>query len=89
MKRTGIHATNNGSHIESHICTTADRGVDVDGTGNFIIRNTCSGNTTNWDIVAGNALVPIVSVSTNAVPVVGSTYAGSLGSTDPNANFTY
>jgi hypothetical protein len=30
----------------------------VDGPGNIIIRNTCSGNTTSWDIVAGNVTFP-------------------------------
>lgn len=61
----------------------------MDGPGNIIIRNTCSGNTTSWDIVAGNALGPIVGASTNAGAVIGNTYTGSFGSADPNANFTF
>ncbi|NUQ53066.1 MAG: right-handed parallel beta-helix repeat-containing protein [Phycisphaerales bacterium] len=85
----GIHTTGTDNRIESNNCINADRGIDVDTAGNVIIKNTCSGNTVNWDIVAGNALAPIVSASTNAVPVSGNTYAGTLGSTDPNANFTY
>jgi len=85
----GINAVSNDNRIEGNNCTGADRGIDVDAVGNIIIKNTCSGNATNWDIVAGNALAPIVAASTNAVAVVGNTYAGSLGSTDPNANFTY
>ncbi|MEZ6211737.1 MAG: hypothetical protein R3B46_10900 [Phycisphaerales bacterium] len=70
-------------------CTGADRGIDIDSTGNIVIRNTCSGNSVSWDIVAGNALAPIVFAANNAANVVGSTYAGSLRSSDPNANFTY
>jgi parallel beta-helix repeat protein len=87
--RANIHALGGDSRIEGNNCTGADRGIDVDFAGCIIIKNTCSGNTTNWDIVAGNALAPIVSAGTNAVPVSGNTYAGTLGSTDPNANFTY
>ncbi len=85
----GILATGTDNRIEGNNCTGADRGIDVDGAGNIIIRNTCSGNTTNWDIAMGNALAPIVAASTNVAPVAGNTYASSLGSTDPNANFTY
>ena len=84
-----IHATGNDNRIEGNTCSISDRGIDVDTTGSIVIRNTCSGNTTNWDIVAGNSVAPIISTSTNAAAILGSTYAGSLGSTDPNANFTY
>ena len=85
----GIHITSTDNRIEGNNCTGADRGIDIDSTGNIVIRNTCSGNSVNWDIVAGNALAPIVFAANNAANVVGSTYAGSLGSSDPNANFTY
>jgi parallel beta-helix repeat protein len=85
----GIHATASDNRIEGNHCSGADRGIDVDFAGNFIIRNTCSGATTNWDIVIGNAVAPIWQASTNAAAISGNTYAGSLGSTDPNANFTY
>jgi parallel beta-helix repeat protein len=84
-----IHATGNDNRIEGNTCSISDRGIDVDVNGNIVIRNTCSGNTTNWDIVVGNSVAPIVSTSTNAAAILGSTYSGSLGSTDPNANFTY
>ncbi len=84
-----IHVTGSDNRIDGNQCTDADRGIDVDGAGNIIVRNTCSGNTTNWDIVAGNAVAPIVAATTNGAAILGNTYAGSLGSTDPNANFTY
>lgn len=84
-----IHLTGADNRVEGNICTGSDRGIDVDSSGNIIIKNTCSGNSTNWDIAAGNALAPIVIASGNAAAVVGNTYSGSLGSTDPNANFTY
>lgn len=85
----GIHATGTNNRIEANACNSADRGIDVDSPGNVVIRNTCSGNTVNWDIVAGNAVAQIVQASTNAAPIVGNTYGGLLGSTDPNANLSY
>ncbi len=84
----GIHVTSNDNRIEGNTCTGADRGIDVDAAGNIIIRNTCSGNTVNWDIVAGNAYGPIVATPAGAA-VNGNTAAAALGSTDPNANFSY
>lgn len=85
----GINALGLGNRIEGNHCTNADRGIDVDGTGNVVIRNTCSGNTVNWSIIAGNAVGPIVQASVNIAPINGSTYAGAMGSTDSHANFTH
>lgn len=51
----GIHATGTSNRIDNNMTATNDRGVDVDGTGNLIMRNDATGNTTNFDIVAGNA----------------------------------
>jgi parallel beta-helix repeat protein len=90
----GIHATGSRNRIEGNNCTGADRGIDVDAAGNIIIRNTCSGNTTDWDIIANNIYGPIIDrriptpvASTPAV--LGTSATSVLGSTDPNANFTY
>jgi len=85
----GIHATVGGSdnRIEGNNCTGADRGIDVDTAGNIIVRNTCSGNTTNWDVVAGNVI--LVVSATTAAAVTGNSGGTAPGSTDPSANFTY
>ena len=85
----GVHVAGNDSRIEGNNCTGSDRGIYVDAAGNIIIKNTCSGNTINWDIAIGNAVAPIVSATTNGAAISGNTYTGSLGSTDPNANFSY
>jgi hypothetical protein len=62
----------------------------VDGSGNFIVRNTCSGNTINWAISANNVFGPIVDRrSPNTSAFFGDSAASSLGTTDANANFTY
>ncbi len=85
----GLFTTWDDSRIEGNVLTSNASGVKVSGSGNFIARNICSGNVHNWSIDAGNALAPIVVAGTNAAAVSGNAYAGSLGSTDPNANFTY
>jgi len=86
----GIHATGDDNRIEGNNCTVNDRGIDVDLAGNFITRNTCSGNTTDWDIVANNVYGPILDRRAPAsAAVLGVSGPGSLGTTDPNANFTY
>lgn len=90
----GILVTGSDSRIEGNNCADADRGIDVSTAGNIIIRNTCSGNTTDWVIAANNIYGPIVdrrlSPPTTTTPAVnGPSAAGTLVSTDPNANFTY
>jgi hypothetical protein len=82
-----IHATGTDSRIEGNTCTGAFRGIKVDAAGNFIARNACSGNTSNYDVAAGNI---ILVVSATAAPaVLGSAGGAAPGSTDPNANFSY
>jgi parallel beta-helix repeat protein len=86
----GVHATGIDNRIEGNNCTGADRGIDVDFTGNIIIKNTCSGNTSNWEIAIGNSVGPIVVAGTNLAIISGPGPSPStLGSTDPNANFSY
>ncbi len=83
----GIHATSERNRIEGNNCTGADRGIDVDIAGNIIIRNTCANNTNNWAVVAGNFLLVVNAPA--AAAVNGNSGGTSLGSFDPNANFTY
>ena len=84
----GIHVTGSDNRIEGNNCVGADRGIDVDSGGNFITRNTCSGNTTNnWDIAAGNVIL-VVNATTGGA-FAGNSGGVAPGSTDPNANFTY
>ncbi|MCP9874366.1 right-handed parallel beta-helix repeat-containing protein [Synechococcus sp. Cruz CV-v-12] len=75
--------------IEGNTLTANDRGLNIEGSGSVIIRNFASGNTTvNWQIAVGNAYGAIVATPAGAA-VSGNTAAAALGSTDPNANFTY
>ncbi len=78
------------NHIEGNNCTAADRGIDVRVAGNTIIGNTCSGNSTDWVIVAGNSFGPILDRrASGGAPVNGFSAATNLNTTDPHANFSY
>jgi len=83
----GIHIVGADCRVEGNNCTGADRGIDVDTSGNFIARNTCSGNSVNWDVVASNTILVVTATSAGAV--LGNAGGTAPGSTDPNANFSY
>ena len=86
----GIHATGSDNRIEGNHCSDNDRGIDIDAAGNFIIRNTCASNTNGWVIAANNIFGPIIDRRAPASAAVnGFAAASTLGSTDPNANFSY
>jgi len=85
----GIHATSADNRIEGNNVTDNDRGIDVDAAGNLIIKNSASGNTANF-VIAGNNVFGSIVDRTNivSVEVTGNgNGGGSLGTTDPWANF--
>ncbi len=82
IKLAGADARAEGNNVSSN-----DIGIRADTAGNFIVRNTASGNSTNFSGVAGNAWGTILSAA-SAGAVAGNT-GGGLGSTDPLANFAY
>lgn len=85
-----IHITGTRNRIESNQCDASDRGIDVDADENIIIRNTCTNNAVNWDIAANNVFGPIIDRTDPAsLAVTGNAAAGSLGTADANANFSY
>jgi hypothetical protein len=85
----GIYASGTENRIEANNVTANDRGIDVDGIGNLILKNSTSGNTgtgspsANYDIAAGNSYGPIVNVAG-----VGD-ISGTTGADHPWANFEY
>ncbi|MDP1663306.1 MAG: right-handed parallel beta-helix repeat-containing protein [Phycisphaerales bacterium] len=86
----GIVVASVENKIEGNHCSNNDRGIDVQAAGNIIVRNTCADNTVEWVIVANNVYGPIINRSAPASAAVnGPAAASTLGSTDPNANFTY
>lgn len=48
----GIYAIGTDNRIEDNLVTDNDRGIEVDFSGNIIVRNTASGNTTDYDIAS-------------------------------------
>jgi parallel beta-helix repeat protein len=85
----GIHVTSSDCRIEGNNVTDNDRGIDVDISGNLIIRNSASGNTSsNYEIVANNKVGPIV-LAPDSVAISGDTGGAGVGTTNPWANFSY
>lgn len=84
----GIHVTGRGCQIENNVVTDNDRGIDVDDSGNLIIRNSAQFNSFNYTIVANNKVGPIVSAP-NSTSISGSTGGAGVGSTNPWANFSF
>jgi parallel beta-helix repeat protein len=84
----GIHVTSSDCRIEGNNVTDNDRGIDVDIAGNLIVRNSASGNATNYEIVAGNKVGPIV-LAPDSVAISGDTGGAGVGTTNPWANVTY
>ncbi len=64
----GIHVTSVDNRIEGNLVTDSPRGIDVDASGNVIIRNSASGNTMNFDIVAGTDVGPIGTAAASTSP---------------------
>ncbi len=86
----GIRVLVEDNRIEGNNCIGADRGIHVQGAGNIIIKNTCAGNVTDWDIVANNVVGPILDRRAPASAAInGFSAPSSLGTTDANANFSY
>jgi parallel beta-helix repeat protein len=84
----GLKVTGTDCRIDGNTIMRNDLGMDVQLTGNFIVRNTASGNTTNYQIVASNKVGVIVNAP-NSVAISGATGGAGVGSTDPWANFSY
>lgn len=82
-----LHTGATGCRIEDNNCTFQIRGVHVEAAGNIIVRNTCKGNTTNWQVAAGNVCLVVSAAASTAI--TGNAGGVSPGSADPNANFTY
>ena len=72
----GIHVTGFGTRVEENHVSNNDRGIDVDAGGNLIIKNSASGNATDYDLAGTNTVGVIV------------TATGTI-SADPWANFSF
>ena len=78
----GIYVTGTHNRIDSNTATSNDRGFDVEGSYNIIIRNTARG-ASPYDIAANNSYGPIVYVAN-----VGD-FSAVTNSDHPWANFSF
>jgi len=85
----GILVFGDSNRIEGNTTSNNDRGIDVDGTHNLIIRNSASFDSTNYSIVVGNCVGPIVLAPITSTAIEGNTGGAGVGSTDPWANFSF
>jgi parallel beta-helix repeat protein len=86
----GIHVTSFGNRIEGNVVSTNDTGILINesGTANLVFRNTATGNTKQFDILANNKVGIIVSPPNSGV-INGSTGGAGMGSTDPFVNISH
>ncbi|MFO0835571.1 MAG: right-handed parallel beta-helix repeat-containing protein [Phycisphaerales bacterium] len=84
---SNIKVIGTDNRVMDNNCAAGLRGIQVTVSGSFICRNTCTGNTTNWDVVAGNACLVVNATMGGAIS--GNSGGSAPGSSDPNANFTY
>lgn len=85
--RAGIALFSGDSRVEGNNMVNNNIGLYAEASGNFVTRNTASGNGTNWALASGNRI--LVVNSTAAGSFSGNSGGTSPGSTDPWANFTY
>jgi hypothetical protein len=83
----GLHVISSGNHLTDNTCTDNDWGIKIDSIENFMARNACAGNATNWVVSAGNACLVVKAAFGGAIS--GDSGGAALGSTDPHANFSY
>ncbi len=84
----GIRADFGDSRLEGNTVANNARGIEVESSGNFIVRNTAEGNGNNYVIAADNKVGVIVNAP-NSLAISGSTGGAGVGSTDPWANFSF
>ncbi|MBL8990570.1 MAG: right-handed parallel beta-helix repeat-containing protein [Phycisphaerae bacterium] len=84
----GILLTGTDNRVEACCLEGNGTGMAASAAGNFIARNTASGNVVvNWNIAANNKCLVVAGV--NAPAINGSSGGVSPGSTDPNANYSF
>jgi parallel beta-helix repeat protein len=64
----GIHTYDYANHIEGNHVSWNDRGIDVDSYPNLIVRNSATGNTAEYDVVAGNKIAAVSTDPNTAGP---------------------
>ncbi len=87
-KMAGLYVEGLRNRIEGNNVSRHDIGFFVTGAGNYIVRNSASGNSSNWSVVVGNTCL-VVAASTTDEAIEGNSGGVSPGAMDPLANVTY
>lgn len=56
----GVYISGSGNRVEDNQLGSNRYGVLATGTDNFIVKNTARGNITNFSVVGGNELAPVI-----------------------------
>lgn len=84
----GIRVTHDHTLVEDNTSTDHDfAGYSIEGANNAVRRNTAADNGLNWFVAANNACR--VLVAAQGAGIFGDAGGVALGSSDPNANYTY
>ncbi len=84
---SGVLLTSSDNRLEGNHFEANTIGVQVFTSGNFIARNTCADNDTNWSVVTGNVCFVVNAVTSGAIS--GNSGGVSPGTTSPWANFSF
>jgi hypothetical protein len=77
------------SRVEGNHSSVNAMGFRISDPGTLVIRNSCANNTTDWVIDANNVVGPIIDRRAPASAAInGFAAPSSLGTMDPNANFS-
>ncbi len=87
----GIYAAGTDNRIERNNCSDSTWGLNIDGSGNYITGNSCSGNGSNYRFGINNVFGPVVNQTGLAASgMLGNgPVASTMGSTDPYANLAF
>jgi len=86
---SGIYIADSGNRIEGNNSNSDGDGITAYGTENIIVRNTVRDAAQyNYNIESGNMVGPVVD-ATSSGAIQGISGGVGLGTTDPNANFSY
>jgi len=85
----GIFTQYSGSRIEGNNSNSDASGIEVQGVENFIIHNTVrQAGLNNYSIVSGNMVGSVVYAASSGA-ITGSSGGSGLGTSDPDANFSF
>lgn len=84
-----IRATGDGNRIEGNHLTNGRRGVELEGTGSIVLRNSARANAINYVFTADNRYGPVVNLTAAGTAAVNGSgpAASTLTSADGTANY--